>query len=150
MAVQNSASFRRMAKDHAALYHLELPPYYLFPPSQMSGGASDDLTQLNVLLTGAPGTPYDGGLWKLNLKIPHDYPKNPPKAYFKTKIWHPNVEESNGSVCLDTLKRDWQPKLTLRDILIVSDGYPYSTFKTNSATLRQYHASLSTRILILP
>ena len=50
--------------------------------------------------------------------MPHDYPKSPPKASFKTKIYHPNVEESTGSVCLDTLKRDWQPKLTLRDILI--------------------------------
>jgi ubiquitin-conjugating enzyme E2 S len=78
----------------------------------------DDLTQLTILLTGAPGTPYDDGVWKLNLRIPQDYPKSPPKAYFRTKIWHPNVEESTGSVCLDTLKRDWQAKLTLRDILI--------------------------------
>ena len=70
------------------------------------------------MLTGPQGTPYTDGLWKLHLKIPSDYPKSPPKAAFKTKIYHPNVEESTGSVCLDTLKRDWQPKLTLRDILI--------------------------------
>lgn len=78
----------------------------------------DDLTQLTVLLTGPQGTPYENGLWKLHLRIPLDYPKNPPKAAFKTKIYHPNVEDSTGSVCLDTLKRDWQPQLTLRDILI--------------------------------
>jgi ubiquitin-conjugating enzyme E2 S len=34
-------------------------------------------------------------------------------------MWHPNVEESTGAVCLETLKRDWDPKLTLRDILLV-------------------------------
>ena len=79
----------------------------------------DDLTQLNILLTGPQGTPYAAGVWKLHLRIPPDYPKNAPKASFRTKMWHPNVEESTGSVCVETLKRDWQPKLTLRDILMV-------------------------------
>ena len=111
---------RRMASDHAALHRNELPPYYLFPANS---SMPDDLTQLTILLAGPQGTPYAGGLFKLHLKIPHDYPKSPPKAAFKTKIWHPNVEESTGSVCLDTLKKDWQSTLTLRDILIVrSDG----------------------------
>ena len=110
------ASLRRLAADHATLHKSELPPYYLFPSNVT---AADDLSQLTVLLAGPPGTPYADGLWKLSLRIPHDYPASPPKAFFKTKIWHPNVEESNGSVCLDTLKRDWQPRLTLRDILIV-------------------------------
>ncbi|KIV79642.1 hypothetical protein PV11_07191 [Exophiala sideris] len=50
--------------------------------------------------------------------MPQDYPKNPPKATFKTRIYHPNVEESTGAVCLETLKRDWDQKLTLKDILV--------------------------------
>ncbi|KAI9755588.1 MAG: hypothetical protein M1835_000806 [Candelina submexicana] len=50
--------------------------------------------------------------------MPEDYPRSPPKAAFRTRIWHPNVEESSGSVCVDTLKRDWEMKLTLRDVLI--------------------------------
>lgn len=70
------------------------------------------------MLAGPQGTPYAEGVWKLHLKMPLDYPKSPPKAAFRTKIYHPNVEEATGSVCLDTLKRDWQPKLTLRDILV--------------------------------
>lgn len=69
-------------------------------------------------MTGAKGTPYDNGLWRLHLKMPPDYPKNPPKATFKTRIFHPNVDEKTGAVCLETLKRDWDPKLTLTDILI--------------------------------
>lgn len=73
-----------------------------------------------MLLTGPPGTPYSEGLWKLCLTIPSDYPKSPPKAAFRTRMWHPNVEENTGHVCVETLKRDWDPKLTLRDILIVS------------------------------
>lgn len=51
--------------------------------------------------------------------MPGDYPKSPPKATFRTRIWHPNVEETTGAVCVDTLKRDWKPELTLRDVLIV-------------------------------
>ena len=69
-------------------------------------------------MTGPQGTPYSEGLWKLHLKIPEDYPRSPPKAAFRTRIWHPNVEEKTGHVCVDTLKKDWEPKLTLRDVLI--------------------------------
>ncbi|PYH44388.1 putative ubiquitin conjugating enzyme E2 [Aspergillus saccharolyticus JOP 1030-1] len=109
-----AASFRRLAADHAAL-HEELPPNYLFPPDDAT---ADDLTQLTVLLAGPQGTPYSQGLWRLHLKMPDDYPKSPPKATFKTRIWHPNVEELTGAVCVDTLKRDWKSTLTLKDVLI--------------------------------
>ena len=84
---------------------------------------ADNLTQLTVLLTGPQGTPYCHGVWRLQLKIPEDYPKSPPRAFFRTRIWHPNVEELTGAVCVDTLKKDWEPKLSLRDVLIVS-GIP--------------------------
>lgn len=114
---QNSSTLRRIAADHAML-HSKLPPYYLFPPSSVDSSV-DDLTQLTVLITGPIGTPYSQGLWRLSLKIPETYPNAPPKATFRTRIWHPNVEENTGSVCVDTLKKDWQPKLTLRDVLIV-------------------------------
>ena len=56
----------------------------------------------------------------MHLKMPEDYPTSPPKATFKTRIWHPNVEESTGAVCVDTLKRDWKSTLTLKDVLVVS------------------------------
>ncbi|RAH66194.1 putative ubiquitin conjugating enzyme E2 [Aspergillus aculeatinus CBS 121060] len=109
-----SASIRRLAADHAAL-HEELPPNYLFPPNDAN---ADDLTQFTALLAGPQGTPYSQGLWRLHLKMPEDYPKSPPKATFKTRIWHPNVEELTGAVCVDTLKRDWKSTLTLKDVLI--------------------------------
>ncbi|RAH48229.1 putative ubiquitin conjugating enzyme E2 [Aspergillus brunneoviolaceus CBS 621.78] len=108
------ASIRRLAADHAAL-HEELPPNYLFPADDAN---ADDLTQFTALLAGPQGTPYSQGLWRLHLKMPEDYPKSPPKATFKTRIWHPNVEELTGAVCVDTLKRDWKSTLTLKDVLI--------------------------------
>ncbi|OAP60699.1 hypothetical protein AYL99_05701 [Fonsecaea erecta] len=112
------ASLRRLAKDHAAL-RAALPPNYLFPYADDNGSShQDDLTQLFVYITGAEGTPYAEGLWRLHLKIPYDYPKSAPRATFQTRIYHPNVDPTTGAVCLETLKRDWDPKLTLKDILI--------------------------------
>ena len=52
------------------------------------------------------------------MSIPETYPNEPPKAFFRTKIFHPNVDDATGAVCVETLKRDWDSKLTLRDILI--------------------------------
>jgi ubiquitin-conjugating enzyme E2 S len=111
-------NLRRLASDHADLHNSQLPPNYLFPVGNAFSSVADDLTQLTVLLTGPQGTPYSHGLWRVQLKIPEDYPKSPPRAFFKTRIWHPNVEELSGAVCVDTLKRDWEPKLSLRDVLI--------------------------------
>ncbi|KAJ5127220.1 Ubiquitin-conjugating enzyme E2 [Penicillium atrosanguineum] len=112
------SNLRRLAADHAALHSDKLPPYYLLPPDDGRFAVADDLSQLTVLLTGPTGTPYSQGLWRLHLKMPEDYPNSPPKATFRTRIWHPNVEELTGAVCVDTLKRDWESKLTLRDVLI--------------------------------
>jgi ubiquitin-conjugating enzyme E2 S len=60
--------------------------------------------------------------------MPDDYPKSPPKATFKTRIWHPNVEESTGAVCVNTLKRDWKSTLTLKDVLVVSLLIPFPLY----------------------
>lgn len=54
----------------------------------------------------------------MHLTIPADYPQQPPTANFRTPIFHPNVEPQTGGVCVETLKRDWDPKLTLRDVLV--------------------------------
>lgn len=108
------SNLRRLAADHAALHSSPLPPNYLFP----SSSSSDDLTSLTLLLAGPTGTPYSHGLFRLHLRIPATYPTSPPTATFHTRIWHPNVDEATGAVCVDTLKRDWEEKLTLRHVLV--------------------------------
>ncbi|KAI9808658.1 MAG: hypothetical protein M1825_003809 [Sarcosagium campestre] len=113
----NINCLRRLTKEHQSLQSSPLPPNYLFPPATDST-LPDDLTQLVVLLAGPQGTPYSQGVWRLQLKMPADYPASPPKATFKTRIWHPNVDEATGAVCVDTLKRDWKKELSLRDILV--------------------------------
>jgi ubiquitin-conjugating enzyme E2 S len=112
---QNSKSLRRLAADHGSLHTAGLPPNYLFPP-----GADDsaDLTSLDILLAGPIGTPYSGGVWRLHLDIPPTYPTAPPTAQFRTRLWHPNIDEATGAVCVETLKRDWSSTLKLRDVLV--------------------------------
>lgn len=95
-----------------------LPPNYFFEDADEDASLPDDLTQLLICLTGPEGTPYSHGVWRVRLDIPMNYPQSPPTAVFQTRIFHPNVAEETGAVCLETLKRDWDPKLTLKDILI--------------------------------
>jgi ubiquitin-protein ligase len=73
---------------------------------------------LDILLAGPTSTPYETGVFKLHLTIPTTYPNEPPKAYFRTIPFHPNVDDKTGAVCVETLKRDWDSKLTLRHVLI--------------------------------
>ncbi|KAF2471943.1 UBC-like protein [Lindgomyces ingoldianus] len=113
----NSKSLRRLAADHGSLHRDGLPPNYLFPPSGTTDPSSD-LTTLDVLLAGPPGTPYSEGVWRLHLDIPPAYPTAPPTATFRTRLWHPNIDESTGAVCVETLKRDWVSTLKLRDVLM--------------------------------
>lgn len=76
-----------------------------------------DVTDIQALIEGPAGTPYNGGAFRVKLSLSKDFPQQPPKAYFLTKIFHPNVAP-NGEICVNTLKRDWQPDLGLKHILL--------------------------------
>ena len=54
----------------------------------------------------------------MDIQIPADYPFKPPKMKFDTKIWHPNISSQTGAICLDILKNEWTPALTIRTGLI--------------------------------
>lgn len=66
----------------------------------------------------AEDTPYEGGQFRLRLVLGSDFPEAPPKGYFVTKIFHPNVSK-DGEICVNTLKRDWSPSLDLTHVLLV-------------------------------
>lgn len=77
----------------------------------------DNLFEWNGVILGPIGTPYEGGIFNVNISIPRNYPFKPPIFIFKTKIYHPNIN-SVGSICLDILKGQWSPALTISKVLL--------------------------------
>ncbi len=88
------------------------------PPSNCSAGpVSNDIFHWSAVLIGPSDSPFEGGVFRLNIHFPTDYPFKPPKCAFQTKIYHPNIN-SNGVICLDILKNQWSPALTISKVLL--------------------------------
>ncbi|XP_048191939.1 ubiquitin-conjugating enzyme E2 D4-like isoform X2 [Perognathus longimembris pacificus] len=68
-------------------------------------------------IIGPENSPYQGGVFFLSIEFPRDYPFEPPKVSFITKIYHPNISRT-GSICLDILGSEWSPALTVSKILL--------------------------------
>ena len=68
-----------------------------------------NLLDIQADIIGPKATPYENGIFKVKLEIPFNFPFNPPKGFFLTKIFHPNISEK-GEICVNTLKKDWNPK----------------------------------------
>lgn len=77
----------------------------------------DDVTDIQAHIDGPAGTPYMSGVFRVKLTLGKDFPQSPPKAYFLTRIFHPNVA-ANGEICVNTLKKDWKPDLGIKHILL--------------------------------
>lgn len=88
------------------------------PPAQCSAGpVSEDMFHWQATIMGPEDSPYYGGVFFLTIHFPTDYPFKPPKVNFTTKIYHPNIN-SNGSICLDILRSQWSPALTISKVLL--------------------------------
>ena len=75
------------------------------------------MTEVEAIIDGPADTPYSGGRFRVKLSIGKDFPSSPPKGFFLTKIFHPNVS-SKGEICVNTLKRDWKSDLGIKHILL--------------------------------
>jgi ubiquitin-conjugating enzyme E2 D/E len=88
------------------------------PPANCSAGpVENDQFHWQATIVGPDDSPYSGGVFFLNIHFPTDYPFRPPKVNFTTKIYHPNIN-ANGSICLDILKDQWSPALTISKVLL--------------------------------
>ena len=107
-----SASLKRITKEYNDLQK--------DPPTGCSAGPEkddDDMYTWQGYIAGPEDSPYEGGVFFLRIEFPSDYPFKPPKVQFTTKIYHPNIN-SNGSICLDILKDQWSPALTISKVLL--------------------------------
>jgi ubiquitin-conjugating enzyme E2 D len=88
------------------------------PPANCSAGViGDDMYNWQATIMGPTGSPYEGGIFYLRIEFPADYPFKPPRVIFTTKIYHCNINMS-GSICLDILKEQWSPALTISEVLL--------------------------------
>lgn len=86
------------------------------PPANCSAGpVGDDLFHWQATIMGPDDSPYSGGVYFLDIHFPADYPFKPPKVSFTTRIYHCNIN-SNGGICLDILKEQWSPALTISKV----------------------------------
>lgn len=88
------------------------------PPLSCSAGpVGDDLFQWEGVIFGPDASPFAGGVFKLKIQFPADYPFRAPHVQFITKVYHPNIN-STGLICLDILKGAWSPALTIGKVLL--------------------------------
>ncbi|KAF0039657.1 hypothetical protein F2P81_007892 [Scophthalmus maximus] len=98
--------------------HKELNDLARDPPAQCSAGpVGDDMFHWQATIMGPNDSPYQSGVFFLTIHFPTDYPFKPPKVAFTTRIYHPNIN-SNGSICLDILRSQWSPALTISKVLL--------------------------------
>lgn len=132
-----------MASNRMRRIGKELADIHADPKSQITAAPvneQEDITHLRGSFPGPPGTPYEGGTYNIDIKIPTDYPFRPPVMKFETKVWHPNVSSQTvsnqdhtrhcdwthlilisimqGAICLDTLSSAWSPVLTIKSALL--------------------------------
>jgi len=121
-----------------------------------------DILDIQADIIGPIGTPYAGGAFRCRLVLSSEFPKVPPKGFFLTKMFHPNVSEK-GEICVNTLKKDWDPTHwslqhifeVIRCLLIVP--FPESALneEAGKAFMEDYeeyakHARLITELYALP
>ncbi|KAG0237085.1 ubiquitin-conjugating enzyme/RWD-like protein [Mortierella sp. GBAus27b] len=108
----------------------ELAEINLDPPCNCSAGPKgDNLYEWVSTIMGPRGSPYASGVFFLDIHFPSEYPFKPPKIEFRTRIYHCNIN-NKGQICLDILKDNWSPALTISKVLLsicslLTDANPY-------------------------
>jgi ubiquitin-conjugating enzyme E2 H len=83
-------------------------------------GENDQEYTLNSFITTVKGpadSPYENCVWNVRFTITDGFPFTSPSVGFVQRIFHPNVDEESGSICLDALNKSWSPTFTIRHIV---------------------------------
>ncbi len=87
------------------------------PENCSAGPRKDNMFIWDAVILGPADSPFAGGVFKLEIHFPSDYPFKPPRIVFQNKVYHPNIS-ATGVICLDILKSEWSPALTVSKTLL--------------------------------
>jgi ubiquitin-conjugating enzyme E2 M len=104
---RTSAAQLRITKD---IHELTLPK-----TCSMEFADPDDLLNFKLVICPDEGF-YKGGRFVFSFKVSANYPHEPPKVKCETMVYHPNID-LEGNVCLNILREDWKPVLTINSII---------------------------------
>lgn len=117
---QDSAAVKRLKREYEFLKNKENNP----DPNDKTATCikvepciNMDMFTWEAYLTAPEDSVYKGGVFKLLINFPTDYPFKAPKVTFLTPIYHPNIN-SKGTICIDILAEGWSPALTLDKVLV--------------------------------
>ena len=90
-----------------------------------------------ITLLGPQDTPYAGGMFFLTADFTEDYPQVKPEIRFTNKIYHLNVRESDGHICISTLNQ-WVPNTPIVSVIsaifaLFYDQNPFSPYSVSMA-----------------
>ena len=99
----------------------------------------EDFLHWDAMIVGPGDSPFHGGVFRLAINFPTDYPFKPPIVTFKTKIYHPNINAAGG-ICVDILKDKWSPALNVGMVLLsilslLTDANPDSPLEPTIASV---------------
>jgi ubiquitin-conjugating enzyme E2 D/E len=123
------AQSKRAITAHLAEFKKSAPPGCTAAPVSEA-----DIEHWNVQLTGPAGSPYAGGIFKLTVSFPPEFPKKGPTVVFVTKIWHPLVTEE-GQFCIPILS-EWvvsQKTVNAFKSLVEALAHPSADHAANAA-----------------
>ena len=103
-------TLRRIKRELETLSTTKMEQYSVVP-------GTDDLYYWKATIIGPKDTPYEDTIFNIDIFLPTNYPYKPPNIIFKTRIYHPNIN-SQGYICLDILKDNWSPSLTISKVLL--------------------------------
>ncbi|KAI0711087.1 ubiquitin-conjugating enzyme/RWD-like protein [Fomitopsis betulina] len=109
-ALSSSTTVKRIHREIADLKKEDLGNITLVP-------SDDNLFNWKATIPGPEGSVYEGGLFKVDINLAHDYPFSAPKLTFQTRIYHMNISD-RGSICIDILKHNWSPALSLFKVIL--------------------------------
>ncbi|OIR57366.1 MAG: ubiquitin-conjugating enzyme E2 [Amphiamblys sp. WSBS2006] len=135
MYIKGSRDQKRLQNEMTEIENDPLPLISIEQPDK------DSLFKWVATMQGPKGTPFEGGVFKVDIAIPDDYPFSPPTVKFISEMFHPNIF-GDGSICITTLeKAHWKKEMTMKGVLLsiqslLNDPNPHTNSEADRLFLK--------------